>query len=107
VSYVGSDDSAICDICTQMFPAGYPDRFYEPWTVTAGPVLVGGRLTADRRDTFALCESCLQSLILEARLPIDGRELAIESRDRWLASQKLLSQAEDVVRGRSPRRLAG
>ena len=105
MSYTGSDDSALCDVCSSMFPPGYPDRFFEPWPVTAGPVLVDDRLTADRRDCFALCEDCLQNLVLRARLPLDGRELAQESRDRWQASQRLLSAAEDVVRGpRAPGR---
>ena len=105
MSYCGSDDSALCDVCNSMFPVGYPDRFFEPWPVTAGPVLVGGRLTADRRDCFALCEDCLQSLVMRARLPLDGRELAVLSAARWRASQKLLDEAEAVVRApRAPGR---
>ena len=103
MSYCGSDDSAICDLCTAMFPPGWPDRFFEPWPVTAGPVLVDGRMTADRRDTFGLCEDCLRSLVMRARLPLDGREFAVESRDRWLRSQVLLREAEDVVKGPPPR----
>jgi hypothetical protein len=90
-----------------MFPVGWPRRFFEPWPVTAGPHLIDGRLTNDRRDTFALCEACLQALVLRGRLPLDGRELAIESRARWEASQKLRAEAEAAFRGpRSPGRLA-
>jgi hypothetical protein len=99
-----NDDAALCDVCCTMFPDGYPDRFYAPWPV-GGPVLVNGCLTADRRNNFGMCESCLQHVVLRADLPLDGRETALASAARWKASQALLGQAEAVVRPpRAPRR---
>jgi hypothetical protein len=86
-----------------MYPDGWPD-WITPWPV-AGPVLVDGRLSADRRDTFNICWPCLRSLILKARLPLDGHELAVSSSRRWEASQKLRAEAEAAFKGpRSPDR---
>ncbi len=102
-----NNDAALCDgECNSMFPVGYPD-WVTPWPVS-GPVLVDGCLSAGRRDNFNICWPCLRSLILRARLPLDSRELALESARRWEASQRLLAQAEDVIRGpRAPGRRGG
>ena len=97
-----NDDAAICDRCCEMFPDGYPDRFYAPWPVARRPGPGQGPPDGRPARQFHLCESCLQDLVLRARLPLDGRELAMESRARWLASQRLLTQAEDVVKGPRP-----
>jgi hypothetical protein len=56
-------------------------------------------MTSDRRNSLHLCLDCLQDLVVKARLSRDARALALWSRARWLASQKLLGQAEAVVRG--------
>jgi hypothetical protein len=108
MSYIGSDDGALCDgPCNRMFPPGWPD-WIEPWPVR-GPLWdADGRLSADRRDNFHLCLDCLRELILKARLRLDERALALRSKTRWEASQRLLDEAEAVVRGpRAPGRLAG
>jgi hypothetical protein len=96
MSYM-NDDGALCDMCNSMWPAGWPN-WHTPWPVS-GPVLVDGRITADHRDNFNLCTPCLQSLVLAAPLLRDERELALASKARWEASQRLLDQAEAVVRG--------
>jgi hypothetical protein len=99
MSYIGSDDGALCDgPCNRMFPPGWPD-WIEPWPVR-GPLWdADGRLSADRRDNFHLCWDCVRDLVLSASLGPAERALARLSRDRWQASQKLLDQAEAVVRG--------
>lgn len=56
-------------------------------------------MTSDRRNSFHLCQSCLQAMVLESRLGPRARALAIRSRDRWQASQALLREAEAFVRG--------
>jgi hypothetical protein len=98
VSYTGSDDGALCDgPCNRMYPPGWPD-WITPWPVN-GPVFEDGRIPADQRDNFHLCRDCLRDLVLSASLRPAERALARRSRDRWQASQKLLDQAEAVVRG--------
>ena len=62
-------------------------------------------MSDDRRDCFNICWDCLRELILKARLRRDERELALRSRNRWEASQRLLSQVEGAFRApRSPGR---
>ena len=100
MSYTGSDDQAICDGCFVMYPPGWPN-WITPWPAT-GPVLVDGRMSADHRDNFNLCLSCLRQMVLKARLPLDGRETALASRARWEASRRLLDQAETVIKGPRP-----
>lgn len=100
MSFTGSDDDALCDgECNTMYPPGYPGTFLAVWPVT-GPLWdANGRMTADRRDSFHLCLDCLQAMVLRSRLSRDSRELAVLSAARWRASQRLLDQAEDVVKG--------
>jgi hypothetical protein len=101
MSYIGSDDGALCDgPCNRMYPPGWPD-WVAPWPVT-GPVFdPDGRMASDYRNNFHLCMDCLQALVLKSYLSPDARALALESKARWEASQKLLDQAEAVVRGRT------
>ena len=103
-----NDDGALCDgECNRMFPPGWPD-WVTPWPVAAGPVLVDGRVPDDQRDCFNLCWDCLRAMVMRSRLSRDSRDLAVESRRRWEASQRLLDQAESVVKGpRAPWGLAG
>ena len=56
-------------------------------------------MASDYRNNFHLCMDCLQALVLKSYLSPDAR--ALESKARWEASQKLLDQAEAVVRGRT------
>jgi hypothetical protein len=99
VSYIGSDDGALCDgPCNRMYPPGWPD-WITPWPVP-GPVFdPDGRMTEAYRDNFHLCLDCLQAMVMRSRLTPDSRDLAFCSRARWRASQHLLDQAESVVRG--------
>ena len=101
MSYIGSDDGALCDgPCNRMYPPGWPD-WITPWPVT-GPVLeADGRMSHDQRDNFHLCRDCLRDLVLSASLRPAERALARRPRDRWQASQDLLREAEAVVRGRT------
>jgi len=57
-----------------------------------------GRMASDYRNNFHLCMDCLQAPVLKSYLSPDARALALESKARWEASQKLLDQAEAVVR---------
>lgn len=101
MSYTGSDDDPLCDVCTAMYPDGWPDGFIAPWPVT-GPLWdADGRMTRDRCYSFHLCLSCLQALVLKARLSRDARALAIGSRDRWEASQALLASCRAIGKARS------
>ena len=98
MSYTGSDDQPLCDgPCNSYYPPGWPN-WIEPWPVS-GPLWDSdGRMTRDRRENFHLCRDCLQSLILKSHLSRDSRELALASRARWEASQRLLDAAEAVIR---------
>lgn len=98
MSFTGSDDQELCDCCNSMCQPG----MITPWPVAAGPVFgPDGRLTRDRRDSFGICQRCLQSLVLKASLPRDGRALARQSANRWAASQALLAAAERALSGRA------
>lgn len=107
MSYIGSDDGALCDgPCNRMYPPDWPD-WVTPWPVL-GPVLdPDGRMTRDYRNNFHLCHDCLRSMVMAARLTLDSRDLARQSRDRWRASQRLLEQAERVARGPARRPARG
>ena len=95
MSFSGSDDLELCDVCNSMCP---PDMI-RPWPV-AGPVFgPDGRMTGDYRDSFGICLGCIRLLVLQAPLEPRERALARRSRARWEASRRLLDQAEDVFRG--------
>ena len=86
MSFSGSDDTPICDVCNTWF-------VYDaivPWPLPG----------ADRRpprDLFMICQECVQNLILEAtRGP--ARQLAHESACRWQENQALLRDAETAIR---------
>ena len=86
MSFSGSDDTPICDVCDTWF-------VYDaivPWPLTG----------ADRRpprDLFVICQECVQNLILDAtRGP--ARQLAYESACRWQEHQALLRYAETAIR---------
>jgi hypothetical protein len=86
MSFSGSDDTPICDVCNTWF-------VYDalvPWPLPG----------ADRwplRDLFVMCRECVQNFILEAsRGP--ARMRAHESACRWQAYQALLRDAETAVR---------
>jgi hypothetical protein len=86
MSFSGSDDTPICDVCNEWF-------VYDaviPWPSPG----------ADRRpprDLFVICQECIQNLILEAtRSP--ARKLAHESACRWQEHQALLRDAETAIR---------
>ena len=100
MSYIGSDDGALCDgPCNRMYPSGWPDDFFAPWPVT-GPVLgADGRMpmTSATTSTYAGTASGTWSCRLPCAPP--QRALARRSRTRWGASQELLDQAEAVVHG--------
>ena len=100
MSYTGSDDLPLCDGgCNRMCPPGYPGDFIAIWPVT-GPVSgPAGRMTRDRADNFHLCWDCLREMALRSSLSPGSRALALRSSPRWRASQHLLDQAEDVIRG--------
>jgi hypothetical protein len=86
MSFSGSDDTPVCDVCNEWFVC---DAIL-PWP---GP-------GADRRpprDLFVICQECVQNLILEAtRGP--ARQLAHESACRWQEHRALLRDAETAVR---------
>jgi len=86
VSFSGSDDTPICDMCNKWF-------VYDaivPWPLPG----------ADRRpprELFVICQKCVQNLILEGtRGP--GRQLAFDSACQWQEHQALLRDAETAVR---------
>ena len=86
MSFTGSDDTPICDVCNTWF-------VYDavvPWPLPG----------ADRRpprELFMICQECVQNLILEAtRGP--ARQLAYESACRWQEHQALLRAAETAIR---------
>lgn len=99
MSYIGSDGLALCDgPCNRMAPPGWPD-WITPWPVD-GPVFdPDGRMTGDYRNNFHLCRDCLRALVLKSYLHPRERALALQSKTRWEASQRLLREAEAVVRG--------
>jgi hypothetical protein len=85
MSFSGSDDTPICDVCKKWF-------VYDavvPWPLPG----------ADRRpprDLFVICQECVQNLILEGtRGP--ARQLAHESACRWQEHQALLRDAETAI----------
>jgi hypothetical protein len=86
MSFSGSDDVPICDVCNEWF-------VYDATVPWPSP-------SADRRpprDLFVICQECAQNLILEAtRGP--ARQLAHESACRWQEHQALLRDAETAVR---------
>jgi hypothetical protein len=91
MSFSGSDDTPICDVCNTWF-------VYDailPWPLPG----------ADRRpprDLFVICQECVQNLILEGtRGP--ARQLAFASACRWQEHQALLRDAETAVRAASRR----
>jgi hypothetical protein len=76
MSFSGSDDTPICDVCNKWF-------VYDaivPWPLPG----------ADRqppRELFVICQECVQNLILEGtRGP--ARKLAYESACRWQENQR-------------------
>ena len=97
MSYSGSDDLPLYDMCGRPYPPYWPDGFTAPWPVTGPLMEADGRTPADQRDNFSLCLSCIQDLVLSAHLRRGARALAIRSRDRWLASQRLLSQVKAIA----------
>ena len=99
MSYIGSDDGALCDgPCNRMYPPGWPN-WVTPWPVT-GPVFdPDGRMASDYRDNFHLCMDCVREMVLKTPMYPSERALALRSKARWEASQRLLDQAEAVVRG--------
>ena len=96
MSFSGSDDLLMCDMCTMLCPG----ELIAPWPST-GRCPENGRVRADLKDTFHLCLSCLQKLVLKAPLPPGGRARALRSQGRWEARQDLLAEAEGIVRGRT------
>jgi hypothetical protein len=91
MSFSGSDDAPVCDVCNKWF-------VYDaivPWPLTG----------ADRRpprDLFVICQECVQNIILEGtRGP--ARQLALASACRWQEHQALLRDAEMAVRAVSRR----
>ena len=85
MSFSGSDDAPVCDVCNTWF-------VYDaivPWPLPG----------ADRRparELFVICQECVQNLILEAsRGP--ARKLAHESACRWQENQALLRDAETAI----------
>jgi hypothetical protein len=91
MSFSGSDDTPICDVCNTWF-------VYDaivPWPLPG----------ADRwppRELFVICQECVQNLILEGtRGP--ARQLALDSACRWQEHQALLRDAETAVRAASRR----
>ena len=98
MSYTGSDDQPMCDVCDQVYPPFWPDGFFAPWPVTGPLMTANGRMTGDQRDNFHLCQRCVQDLVLAAELPRAARALAIASCNRWRASQALLRQVRAIAR---------
>jgi hypothetical protein len=86
MSFNGSDDVPVCDVCSTWFAC---DAIV-PWPLPG----------ADRRpprDLFVICQECVQNLILEAtRGP--ARQLAYEAACSWQEHQALLRDAETAIR---------
>ena len=92
-----TDDEPVCDICLRSYPKPWPDGFYAPWPAN-GPIMEpDGRVPPDRADTFDVCEPCLQSIVMSAPLTRSARALAVRSRERWLASERLLAELKSIA----------
>jgi hypothetical protein len=91
MSFSGSDDTPICDVCDTWFVF---DAIV-PWPLPGAD----GR---PPRELFVICRECVQNLILEGtRGP--ARQLAFASACRWQEHQALLRDAETAVRAASRR----
>ena len=93
-----TDDEPTCDVCDRPYPPYWPDGFTAPWPVTGPFMEADGRVPADQADNFAICLTCLQTLVLAASLRPAKRTLAIRSRDRWTASEMLLDELKSIDR---------
>jgi hypothetical protein len=100
MSWIGSDDNPICDLCDVMYPPGWPDGWIAPWP-SSGHRWENGRVPNDERNTFHVCRNCMQDLIMRSSLRRDARTLARENQARWRARQMLIAEAEAIASGRA------
>ena len=102
MSYIGSDDIPLCDVCEVMCPPAAGEGFIAPWP-PSGRRWEDGRAPEDLKHCFHICMGCLRDLIMRNRMHPDKRALARQSAARWKQNQALITEAEAIVCGRACR----
>jgi hypothetical protein len=87
MSYSGSDDAPLCDLCNRF---DY-HHMCVPWPMPLGS---DGRPV---NDTLMICRTCVQNLLLESTRG-GARQLAYANARRWQEHQALLGDAETAIR---------
>ena len=96
MSYIGSDDIPLCDLCEVMCPPSFGDGFIAPWP-PSGRRWENGRAPEDLKHCFHICMGCLRDLIMRSPMHPDKRNRTRESAARWKRNQALIVEAESIA----------